>query len=161
MQEIEHVELECPKIFDAITFLIQFGPLKRQYLDERAFQEDIQATVQNYLDKNGLTNNVRLLDAKADRDAVAPAYIFGTEFYPDLVLEENGEPLAAIMVTLVKASTAGLIQAAGRALVFSHRYPWVLSLVLDQGKRHREKRELDHEFRADMWHNRHVRFLFR
>ena len=161
MQEIEHVELDCPKILDAITFLIQFGPLKRSYPDEKAFAEDIQITIQTYLDKNGLGGQVRLLPAQQHRESVAPASIFGTEFYPDMVLEENGEPVAAILVKLVRANTAGLIQAAGRALIFSHCYPWVLSLVLDQGKRRREKRDLDHQFRADMWHNRHVRFLFR
>lgn len=161
MQEIEHVELETPKILDAITFLIQFGPLKPEYPDENAFREDIQATVQTYLEKNELGKGARLLTPTRDVEAVPPASIFGADFYPDLVLEQGGEPLVAIIVKLVRANPAGLIQAAGRALVFSHRYPWVLSLVLDRGKRRREKRELDHEFRADMWHNRRVRFLFR
>lgn len=160
-KEIEHVELDCPKILDAITFLIQFGPLKREYPNEAAFKEDIRATIQNYLEKNRLNETVRLLADSQGQSLVAPAAIFGVDFYPDIVLEENGEPLVAILVKLVRSNPAGLVQAAGRALIFSHQYPWVLSLVLDLGKRRREKRDIDHEFRADMWHNRQVRFLFR
>ncbi|MDP2726231.1 MAG: hypothetical protein Q8P59_01705 [Dehalococcoidia bacterium] len=161
MEEIEHEELECPKIFDVVTFLVQFGHLKRVYPDEKTFREDIQGTIQSYLDKNGLQESVRLLSASQDKEGIAPAAIFGAEFWPDMVLEQDGEIVAAILVKLVKANPSGLTEAAGRALICSHRYPWVLSLVLDRGKRLRDRRALDHEFRAHMWHSHHVRFLFR
>ncbi|MDP2659546.1 MAG: hypothetical protein Q8R28_02290 [Dehalococcoidia bacterium] len=159
--EIQHVELEAPKIFDAITFLTQFGPLGREYPDEKAFREDIRSVIQNYLAKNNLTDSYKLLSCDLDRESISAASIFGAEFVPDLVLEQDGEPVAAILVKLVKTNPHGLVQAVGRAVIFSHRYPWVLSLVLDKGKRRRESRKLDHQFRADMWHNRRVRFLFR
>ncbi len=162
IDDIDHVELEPPKVFDAITFLTQFGPLKREYPDEQAFREDIRSTIQNYLEKNNLASSYGLLVPGRDGEAIPPANIFGAEFLPDMVLvQQDGEPVAAILTKLVKANPDGLVQAVGRAVLFSHRYPWILSLVLDKGKRHREKRELDHRFRADMWHNRHVRFLFR
>lgn len=162
LDDIDHKELEPPKIFDAITFLTQFGPLKREYPNEQAFREDIRSTIQNYLEKNNLTGSFKLLATEQDAEGIPPAYIFGAEFLPDMVLaQQDGEPVAAIMVKLVKANPDGLIQAVGRAVVFSHLYPWILTLILDKGKRRRERRDLDHRFRADMWHNRHVRFLFR
>ncbi len=161
IDETQHIELDPPKIFDAITFLTQFGPLGRLYPDERAFREDIRSVIQNYLAKNNLADRHRILSSDLDRESIGAASIFGADFVPDLVLEKDGEPVAAILVKLVKANPDGLVQAVGRAVVFSHRYPWVLSLVLDKGKRRRESRELDHQFRADIWHNRRVRFLFR
>lgn len=159
--DIEHVELEPPRIFDAITFLTQFGPLKPAYADEQDFREEVRSTIQNYIEKNNLADSYSLLSAGVDQESLPAAGIFGVDFRPDLVLLQGGEPVACILVKLVKSNPDGLVQAAGRALIFSHRYPWVLSLILDKGKRQREKRDLDHRFRADMWHRRHVRFLFR
>lgn len=162
IDDIEHVELEPPKIFDAITFLTQFGPLKREYPNDQAFREDIRSVIRNYLEKNNLADKFRLLAAGQEAEAPPPAYIFGAEFAPDIVLAQpDGEPVAAILARLVKSNPDGLVQAVGKAVILAHRYPWVLSLILDKGKRHKEKRDLDHRFRADMWHNRHVRFLFR
>lgn len=162
MRKIEHTELQPPKVFDAITFLIQFGPLNRDHPDERSLKDHIRATVQNYLDKNGLADKVSLLVAERDVEAMPPAEVFGADFRPDMVLMQEGQPIVAILVKLVKGlNTSGITETAGRALIHSFQYPWVLALVMDKGKRHKEKRVLDHEFRADMWHNRHVRFIFR
>lgn len=161
MDDRELREAQPPRILDAITFHLQFCPLKRDYPEEKALMEDVAAAIQDYLSKNGLQERVRLLEAGRDRGDIKATSLLGSDFWPDMVLEEEGEPVAAILVKLVRVKPSGLTQAAGRALVQSYRYPWVLAFVLDKGKRRREKRELDHEFRSDMWHNRHVRFLFR
>lgn len=158
---IAHVELEPPKIFDAITFLTQFGPLKREYASEGEFRDNIRDTIRLYLEKNNLAATFQLVTADSESESAPAAHIFGAEFAPDMVLEQNGEAVAAVLVKLVKSNADGLLHAVGRAVVMAHRFPWVLCLILDKGKRQREKRELDHRFRADMWHNRHVRFLFR
>lgn len=158
MDEKELPEAEPPRILDALTFHIQSCPL--HYSDQKTLKEGMRAAIQNYLEVNGPQESARLLATSQDRGGIAPAAIFGAEFWPDMVLEAEGKPLAAILVKLVKDDPSGLAQAAGRALICSYCYPWVLVLVLDKGKRRRGRRELDQQFRADMWHRRHVRFVF-
>jgi hypothetical protein len=150
-------EAEPPKAFDVITFHLQFCLPKRDYPDERSLREELKGEVAKAIgSRPELQGKALLLEGSNPPSAS----LLGVDFRPDLVVELEGNPQIAILFRLLKGGAPGLARALGQALVLSYQYPWVLAFILDKGKRSREKRALDHAFRADMWHNRHVRFLF-
>ena len=61
----------------------------------------------------------------------------GTSFWPDVEITEDGTPLAAIEVKLIRArqsASKALAEALGQSVIYSIRYPRVFAFVVHYGR---------------------------
>ena len=73
--------------------------------------------------------------------------LLGTNFWPDIEISKNGNPLLAIEVKLVRKSLATAVSAAiGQCLIYKLKYKYVICFIRNQVKTDPKYNEFDEQF---------------
>lgn len=93
-----------------------------------------------------------------------PAFVFGTEFTPDIVVDVGDSPTLALHTLPIRQGQAigsRVASAIGEAVVYSHLYPAVLVLIQRTGEDVEYKHLQDREIMTDLWRSHKIRLLLR
>ena len=141
--------------------------LRRHYRSHERLLDDVESIVQEFMKERlgplNLDFAVWRGVAELGTEGIDPVPVFGTDFIPDMVVSVSDSPTLAIHAQLIRGrlSTSDKIGAAiGRALVYSQKYPAVLTLVHHTGGSAGYKHLLDREVLMDLWNSHKIKLLF-
>jgi len=74
--------------------------------------------------------------------------LLGTNFWPDIEISKDGEPLLAVEVKLVKKSLATAVSATiGQCLLYKLKYKYVIGFIKNQVRINSQYNEFDEQFK--------------
>ncbi len=142
--------------------------LRRSYPSQAAFIDDINKVTHAFLLDRlvplRLPFEIWLDVAEAGGPGIEPAFVFGTSFVPDMVIEVAGRPTVAVYARVINSpqKAAEKIGAVlGEAIVSTYVYPAALAFIYQVGQSSNYMHLLDRELVLDLWHSHKVKLVLR
>ena len=115
--------------------LRSFELLAQYESEEHDLQPHIREEIDNLLDRKGF-DECRT-EISVGGDSKKPHIdMFGTNFWPDVEVLKNEQPLVGIEVKYIRENSSGanaLSESIGQSLIYKIRYPFVIDFVIHKG----------------------------
>jgi hypothetical protein len=152
----EFIEELCTELLSA--------PFKPQYRDEEDLKEDVIEIIKSFIKSRLDPLNVSYNVWKKGNGKIEPIPIFGTDFYPELVIEVEEFPIVALNLEFIQEDENPLPKissAIGQALVYSRQYPGVIAFIWNKGRKQEHKHWWDWECKTELWKKHKIKLVIR
>lgn len=133
------------------------------YDDENDLLAEVGDLVTEYFDSQ-LGGFASVSVEGKDRGKIKPVWAYGADLFPDIAVEVGGLPTLAIEVRLANREdgvATPVVDAIGRALIYSLQYSYSVVFVLDKSDSDVRKHWLDSEVGTRLWDNHRIRLIVR
>lgn len=99
-----------------------------------------------------------------DRGKIKPVWAYGTEYFPDIAIEVGEMPAVAIEIRLATREdgvASPVVEAVGRALMYSMQYSYVIVFILDRSESDLSKNWFNSEIESRLWDNHRINLVVR
>lgn len=104
--------------------------------EEKDLQPRIQAAIEQSL-RQSFPGAALLITISVGGTGKLNLKLFGTSFWPDVEVSEDGTRLAAIEVKLIRPgrpASKAIAEAIGQSIIYSIRYPRVFTFIVHTGR---------------------------
>lgn len=99
-----------------------------------------------------------------DKGKSRSVWAYGTDFWPDIMVEVRELPAIAIEVKLAKRADSlaeSAVSAIGKTLIYSVQYPYGIAFVLDRTESDLRQHWFDSEIEDRLWENHRISLVIR
>lgn len=113
--------------------------------EEKGLQPHLKRAIMNAFSENRLDDyKTKISVGGKNRPRID---LLGTNFWPDIEISKNGEPLIAVEVKYEKKSLPNALSSLlGQCLIYKLKYKFVIGFILHRGSTNSNYEEYDHKF---------------
>jgi hypothetical protein len=138
------------RVYERVIDILKELPMPGKYeSEERELQPHLKREISRALEAVGLMDycHIKLSTGGLDRPRVD---LLGTNFWPDIEISYQGEPLIAIEVKHTKSLPGALAATIGQCTIYKLKYPHTIGFILHRGPRNPDLCEYDDQFWTSM-----------